>query len=449
MNLSTQPYKGARDFYPEDKRIQDYMFKKLSEVCERFGYEKYDAPILEPTDLFLAKGNQEIIDEQTYTFVDRGERSVTIRTEMTPSISRMVAGRRQELGYPLRWYSVPEMWRYERMQRGRLRQFWQLNADIFGVQGVEAEHEMICLVDRALKSFGASASMYSIRFNHRGLTNYIFAEYLGLPEAQRVAMIRLVDRMHKLDHAVFVAQAEGLLSPGQRDAGVFDRLMKVLEAKNIKDLPEEALQTDSARELMALDEMFKQDGTVKVEFDMTLMRGFDYYTGIVFEVFDVHPDNNRAMAGGGRYDGLVGMFGVEPVPTVGLGLGDVPLQLFLEVNGLLPKASSPTDVYVALVGDGLYEKSLSIVGRLRDAGLSVAVDPTGRKLDKQIKSALKKDIPFVLVVGDAELESGQLRLKNLASGAEESHSFERIVSIVADKRRSKKSKAADDDLDDL
>ena len=153
MTLSTQSYKGARDFYPEDKRLQKYIFSKMREVCEQFGYEEYDAPILEPTELFLAKGNQEIIDEQTYTFDDRGQRSVTVRTEMTPSVSRMVAGRRQELAYPVRWYSIPELWRYERMQRGRLRQFWQLNVDIFGIDGVEAEHELIVLADAILKGY--------------------------------------------------------------------------------------------------------------------------------------------------------------------------------------------------------------------------------------------------------------------------------------------------------
>ena len=155
MALSTQPYKGARDFYPEDKRLQKFMFAKLREVCERFGYEEYDAPILEPTELFASKTSDEIVNEQTYTFTDRGERSVTIRTEMTPSVSRMVAGRRQELAYPLRWYSTPNLWRYERPQRGRLREFWQPNVDVFGLAGIEAEHEVILLADQVLRAFGA------------------------------------------------------------------------------------------------------------------------------------------------------------------------------------------------------------------------------------------------------------------------------------------------------
>lgn len=436
MTLSTSSYKGARDFYPEDKRTQKYMFAKMRETCERFGYEEYDSPILEPSELFLAKGNQEIIDEQTYSFTDRGGRAVTVRTEMTPSVSRMVAGRRQELGYPLRWYSIPEVWRYERMQRGRLRQFWQLNVDIFGVSGVEAEHELIVLSDQLLKSYGATEKMFTIHVNHRGLTNFLFGEYLGFNETQRDMLIRLVDRRKKMDQAVFMAQADGIFSPSQRDAGSLERLLALLDVKVLNELPEEARATGPVRELMQLDDMLKASGVTSAVFDISLMRGFDYYTGIVFEVFDEAPENNRSMFGGGRYDGLVGMFGVEPVPTVGFGMGDVPLQNFLEVHGLLPALDAETDVYIVLAGDVTYEKSLPVVTKLREMGVNVAVDMSSRKIDKQIKNADKKNIEYVIFLGEAELASEQYRLKNLRTGLEETHGLERIVSIVCSTRKS-------------
>jgi histidyl-tRNA synthetase len=154
MNLTTQPYKGARDFYPEDKRVQKYMFGTLRRVVEGFGYEEYDAPIIEPIELYLSKTSEEIISEQTYNFMDRGGRHVTLRPEMTPSVSRMVAGKRQELSYPLRWYSIPNLWRYERPQHGRLREHWQLNVDLFGLSGIEADHETILVADSILQAFG-------------------------------------------------------------------------------------------------------------------------------------------------------------------------------------------------------------------------------------------------------------------------------------------------------
>jgi len=435
MALSTQPYKGARDFYPEDKRLQKYMFRKMREISERFGYEEYDAPILEPTDLYLAKGNQEIIDEQTYTFEDRGGRSVTIRTEMTPTVSRMVAARRQELAYPVRLYSIPNLWRYERTQRGRLREFWQYNADIFGVEGIEADHEIVVLADQILKAYGAKPDMYVIQLSSRKLIDALFGNYLGLDNTQKETLIRLVDRMKKLPYESFVAQADAILSPSQRDAGVLEQLLDLLKAVSIRQLPEDFRTHPSAIKLLQLLDMLENSMVSNAVFDITLMRGFDYYTDIVFEVADTAPENNRSMFGGGRYDGLVGMFGGESVPVTGFAMGDVTLQNFLESHDLLPKLAPETEIYVVLAGDNLYEKAQPAIAKLRDMGLNVAADNTGRKLDKQIKTADKKGIPYVVFIGEAELASGQYKLRNLAEGTEEPRSLERIVTLVKDYRK--------------
>ncbi|HSX31144.1 MAG TPA: histidine--tRNA ligase [Candidatus Saccharimonadales bacterium] len=447
MALSTQPYKGARDFYPEDKRIQKYMFKKLREVSERFGYEEYDAPILEPTDLYLSKGNQEIIDEQTYTFADRGGRSVTIRTEMTPTVSRMVAARRQELAYPVRWYSIPNLWRYERAQRGRLREFWQYNADIFGVEGVEADHEIVLLADQILQSYGAKRDMYTIYLSSRKLVDELFAEYLGLDNTQKDTLVRLIDRMKKLPYESFVAQADAILTPTQRDGGTLDRLLALLKITKLEQLPEGFAGKPSVLSLKQLLTMLQEGRVTNAKFDVTLMRGFDYYTDMVFEVFDTDPENNRSMFGGGRYDGLVGLFGVEPVPTVGFAMGDVTLQNFLESHELLPKLHTEIDAYVVLIGDTMYDRAQSVLAELRRMGLTVAVDSTGRKLDKQIKTAVKKGIHYAVFVGDAELASGQFKLRNLADGTEETHGLERIVSIAKDRRRTNETPTAGEDED--
>ena len=432
--LSTQPYKGTRDFYPEDKRIQKYMFNKWREVFELYGYEEYDAPVLEPTELYLAKGNEEIIQEQTYTFQDRGERSVTLRTEMTPSVSRLVAAKRQELPYPLRWYSMPNLYRYERPQKGRLREFWQPNVDIFGVAGIEAEQEVIQVADATLLAFGAKRDMYSIKLNNRALMDYINTVYLGLDSVQSTTLVRLIDRMNKMESAAFRGMVEAIFSPSQREAGLAEKLDKILAAKSLKDLPVEVAASEPAKKLADLVELLHLQGMSNAVYDPTLMRGFDYYTDIVFEVFDTHPDNNRAMFGGGRYDGLIGQFGVEPVPSVGFAFGDVTFQNFLETHGLLPKLPSETDVYVILIGD-VYERSIKAIQELRESGVRVAVDITGRKMDKQIKAALKMNIRYALFIGEQELESGQLKLKDLDAGKEETHSVERIVSIVKDQRR--------------
>jgi len=430
MPLSTQPYKGARDFYPEDKRLQKYMFGKLRQVVERYGYEEYDAPILEPLDIYLAKTGEEIVNEQTYVFEDRGGRKVVIRPEMTPTVSRMVAGKRQELGYPLRWYSIPNLWRYERPQRGRLREHWQLNVDMFGVKDTTAELELITLVDDIFKTFGASADMYDIRLNHRQLIDYLLRDHLKLSAAQAQSVSKLIDRLHKLKQNAFLAQLDELLDDKQRQVGIAEQLLTILKTKSLKDLPAGVLEQPATQELRTILEQLQSAGLANARFDVTLMRGFDYYTGIVFEVFDTHPDNNRSMLGGGRYDGLVGLFGVQPVPTVGFGWGDVTLANFLEIHRLVPILQAETDVSVILAGP-VAQPAQKPIAELRAAGLNVAVDLSGRKLGDQIKAADKKGVEHILIIGEAELAAGAFNLKNLQTGQEQKLTIAEVVALLA------------------
>ena len=434
MPLSTQPYKGARDFYPEDKRLQKHIFNVMRRVVESFGYEEYDSPLLEPLDLYRAKSGEEIVNEQTYAFTDRGDREVAIRPEMTPSVSRMVAAKRQELPYPLRWYSIPNLWRYERPQRGRLREHWQLNVDIFGVASIDAETEIIHVADSIMQGFGAKRHMYSISINSRKLIDFVMSQYLGLNEVQAQMMVKLIDRMHKMPHAEFVAQTSAIFSPSQRESGLPAKLLEVLSSKDLNELPEEVYTESAAAELKQLMTVLHKSGVTNAVFDPTVMRGFDYYTGIVFEIADTDPENNRSMFGGGRYDGLVGLFGVEPVPTVGFGVGDVTLANFLQSHDLLPELKPETDAYVILVGD-LHDEVQRPIHELREMGLNLAVDFSGRKIGDQIKTAVKKGIRFALILGEKELADTQYTLKNLDTGTEERHSPQRIVSIVKDHRK--------------
>lgn len=434
MPLSIQPYKGARDFYPEDKRIQNFMFGKLRQTAEQFGYEEYDAPILEPLEMYMAKSGEEIVNEQTYQFEDRGGRMVAIRPEMTPTVSRMVAARRQELGYPLRWYSIPNLWRYERPQKGRLREHWQLNVDIFGLADLSAEREIIQLGDQIMKAFGAKASMYEIRINSRPLIDYALQGYLGLDTVQTHSMIKLIDRMHKMERAAFMAQVDALCTSYQRENGLVEKLLVLLDVKKIELLPADLLVNPIVHQLHVLLNALQEVGVSNVRFDPSLMRGFDYYTGVVFEVFDTDPDNNRSMFGGGRYDGLVGLFGVDPVPTVGFGMGDVTLQNFLESHDLLPQLRSTIDVYVIQIGN-VDRQVQRIVQELRTQGIKVAVDATGRKPGQQIKVADKKGIHYALFIGERELTDEMFELRNLVTGDEERHGIARIVSLLKDYRR--------------
>lgn len=433
MSLSTQSYKGARDFYPEDMRVRNALFDTWRSVCQSFGYEEYDAPILEPVDLFAAKSGDELVNEQSYNFTDRGGREIMLRPEMTPSVSRLVAGRRQELPLPIRWFSIPSCWRYERPQKGRGREFYQLNVDLFGIEGMEAEVEMLQMVNAIMKAFGARPEMYEIRINSRQFMNYLLGSWIGLNDVEQKTVARLIDRMHKLAGPEFKGLIEASIPPTLRDTGAADKLLKVLEAKTLRDLPEDLLASDAIKELLAIVERIESAGITNLRFDITLMRGLDYYTDFVFEVFDSKPDNNRSMFGGGRYDGLVGLFGVEPIPTIGFAMSDVVLMEFLQGWNLVPSARTATEIMVIPIGDVMKDVQ-SIASELREMGVNTALDITQRKTEKQLKSAIKSGVPYVLFVGEQELQNGQYKLKNLQASTEETHSLQRIVSIIKDRR---------------
>lgn len=430
--LSSQSYRGTRDLYPEDKRIQNYIFSVWHRVAQQFGYEEYDAPLLEPFELFAAKSGQDLVNEETYQFVDRGGRNVVIRPEMTPSVSRMVAARRQELAYPVRWYSIAPFMRYERPQRGRERQFWQLNADMFGVSSLEADAEIITMADAIMKAFGATHKMYTIKVNSRQLINFVMAEYLGLDVIQAQLMIKLFDKKDKITHEEFRDQATEIFDADKSSEGL-KRIAALLSAKTMSELPSMLLESNAVKEVQQLFTILREHGVGNAIFDISLMRGFDYYTGIVFEVFDNNPQNRRSMFGGGRYDGLVGLFGVEPVATVGMAPGASTTEEFLAGHHLLPKLPSTTEVYMIVLGDAL-KGAQKLAARLRAEGVNLEVDITGRKLDKQIKTAVKKHIPFLLFVGEKELEEEIYTLKDVAEEKEQKLAFEPLVVTVKDYR---------------
>lgn len=433
MSLSTQPYKGARDFYPEDLRLQKYIFSKIRQVVERFGYEEYDAPALEPLELYLAKTGDEVVNEQTYAFTDRGDRQVALRPEMTPTVSRMVAAKRQELAYPARLYNIGSRWRYERPQKGRWRQFVQTDIDIFGADGIEAEYEVIALSNEIMRALGAKPSMYTIKLNSREFMNYVMSDYLGMDDVQRATVARLIDRIHKLSQDEFVTQLDALCTPSQRESGAVEKLLAVLQAESIDALPDNLGAHQSLAGLKQVLAMLESATITNAVFDVTVMRGLDYYTDIVFEVFDNDPENNRSMYGGGRYAGLVGLFGVEPLQAVGFAMGDAVLTEFLKGHDLVPELPTETRVYAVLVGD-VFARAQPVLRQLREDGVNVAVDMSGRDIGKQIKTADKKGIPYVLIIGQQELDSEQFTLKNLQSGKEEKHSIARIATIVQDSR---------------
>lgn len=433
-SLSTSPYKGTRDYYPQQKRVQNYIFSVWARTAKQFGYEEYGAPMLEPLEVYTAKSGEELAGEQTYRFTDRGDRQVAIRPEMTPSISRMVAAKRQEMAYPARLFSIANFMRYERPQRGREREFWQMNVDMFGANGIQADAEIIVLGFETMKAFGASTDMYTIKINSRKVIDAMMHDYLGLDPIQAPLMVKLFDRKNKISNEDFRDQAIEIFGVNAAKDGLA-KIAQLLLAKGIENLPTEIAGNEAVTELGSLFEILKKRGVSNAVFDITLMRGFDYYTGTVFEFFDTNPENNRAMFGGGRYDGLVGLFGAEPISAVGMAPGLSTTELFLESHKLLPEFASTTELYVVVLSENTLEGAYDLADRLRQEGVNVEVDFTGRKLDKQIKTAVKKQIPYVVFIGETELKEQKYSVKNTKTGDEEKLVFERLVTHVKDKRR--------------
>ncbi len=419
--LSTDSYKGVRDFYPEDLFIQNHIFDTWKRVVESFGYSEYSASILESAELYKAKSGEEIVNEQTYTFTDRGDREVTLRPEMTPTVARLVAAKERTLAFPLRWYSIPNLFRYEKPQKGRLREHWQLNVDIFGVNGNEADAEVITVAHQIMKAFGANDSDFIIKVNDRKLVNVLYEKF-GLDEENSYKVSKIIDKKDKISKSTFEASLFDIMGEKSTEFAF------LLESND--KLLDHLGENKHSRELINLIEKLEKNGVKNIAFDPTLMRGFDYYTGVVFEVFDVHPDNNRSVYGGGRYDDLLDIFGARKVPAFGFGAGDVTLKDFLSLHNLLPKYVSKTKVYICTLSSDFVDEANSIAMKLREQGVNVEVDFTEKKVGDQIKTANKHGIPFTLVVGENEVKTGVYPLKNLESGEEKKVRLEEIVGIV-------------------
>ncbi|PCI30086.1 histidine--tRNA ligase [Candidatus Wolfebacteria bacterium] len=390
-NLSTEPYKGVRDFYPESQSIQNYITDVWKATVESFGYQEYNASILEPSDLYRAKTGEEIVNEQTYTFTDRGDREVTLRPEMTPTVARMIAKKRKELSFPLRWYSTPNLFRYERPQRGRLREHTQLNVDFFGIDTIDAEIELISIASTLLTNFGMSPEQFEIRINDRAGMSKAFSE-MGLSDDQTYKMYKLLDRKKKIDN--FDEEAEKIIGAP-------------LDLSKVKSIA-----------VTKLIRQLNEIGITNVKYDPSIIRGFDYYTGIIFEVFDTSSENNRSLFGGGRYDNLLDIFGVDPVPTVGFGMGDVTIRDVLDTYGLLPEVISTTDLSICVTKPEYRDFATLLAKDVRAQGVNVSVNYSNKKVGDQIRYADNKKIPYITCIGDDEVKGETFKIKELATGKE-------------------------------
>ena len=414
--LSVLPYKGTRDFYPQEMRLRNWFFGCIRDALETACFEEYEGPMLESLDLYAAKSGEELAKEQTYNFADRGGRNLAIRPEMTPTVARMVAGRMGELNYPLKWFSIANMYRYERPQRGRLREFWQLNVDIFGCDTFEADLDVLQSAIAVLRAFGADESMFRVHINNRRFFNDVIAA-IACTDAEGAKRIsKVVDRRNKVTRDAYTA-ALAQLGLGDEQIARIDELYGMTVSEATALCPD----SEGAKELVALFDALAKCGLDRYcVFDFGIIRGLDYYTGTVFEVFDLAPENNRAMFGGGRYDNLVGLFVKNArISGVGYGMGDVTLENFLTTHGLVPDLDNQgTKVLVTRFDDVPYENYTKLTTTLQQAGIPTALYLGSKKFGKQIDYAVRGHYSHVLIMGGDELAAGTVKLKNLCTREE-------------------------------
>ncbi|MDD5468465.1 MAG: histidine--tRNA ligase [Anaerolineales bacterium] len=401
--------KGTRDFYPEEMAARTWLYQKLRRVSERFGYQEYEGPMLELVELYAAKSGEELVNEQSFVFPDRGGELIALRPELTLTLSRMVAQRQRQLVYPLRWWSFGPFWRYERPQKGRSREFFQWNVDLIGVDTPAADAELIAIIATFFNEVGLSPCLVGIGINDRQLITTEL-EALSIPDGLRPAVFRLIDRREKLPPPDWAAYARDL---GLNDTQ-FTRLQELLADGELWK------KSNSLRSLFAALEAYGVSNYAR--YDPSIIRGLDYYTSTVFEAKELTGDIRRSILGGGRYDNLLEAVGGEPLPGTGFAMGDVVITLILKQYGCLPPDLGKTtaQVLVTTFDEASSAASITLAMELRQAGLDVLGYPRATPLSKQIKFADRVGVNYILILGPDEIKNGVVTLKDLRSGEQRS-----------------------------
>lgn len=428
-----QSLPGFREFYPDAFARRNHLFRLWRQAANTYGFQEYDAPVLEPLELYKTKSGDEI-EAQLFSFTDKGGREVALRPEMTPTVCRLVGEKANALKRPIKWFSIAEFYRYERMQKGRGRCFFQLNADIFGEAGVEAETELIALLIQCFGTFGLTAEDFYVRLSDRNLWFY-YLEALGFNEVQTRGILGAIDKYEKLGDDAFkvYTETQGALDPEKKE-----KILAFLKVKSLAALEEILVSIADEKIAARLADWRKLLGNLSamglggfVEVDLGVVRGLAYYTGFVFEAFD-RKGELRALAGGGRYDSLIGKLGYSDMPAVGFGIGDMTFALLLEQRGLTPVVSQSTDVYAVIGGETERAAAFADIQALRAAGFRVDYPLKDVAFGKQFKAAGESGAKLALIYGGEELAKGVVKIRDLGARTEMDVPRDQVALTVRD-----------------
>ena len=427
--MQTKALPGFRDFYPEDLALRTYIFETWRAVATRYGFEEYDGPPLEPLDLYTAKSGDEIVG-QLYNFTDKGDRAVALRPEMTPTLARMVASQAGKLRKPIRWFSIPQLFRYERQQRGRLREHFQLNCDLIGEAGPLGDAELIALAVDIMRAFGLGPQDVRVRLSDRRVLTAIL-QGRGVPVSAMGKAFEYIDKVERMRKGQL---EEYGFRPEVFAPATVDDLYEVSQIRGWDQLEKELGKSPEVSETADNLRQVRQSLVAMglgnfIDADLTIVRGLAYYTGTVFELFDAGR-TLRAICGGGRYDDLLEAVGGVQMPAVGFGMGDVVLGELLRDRARMPAGRSSIDVFIAFISRDEVSHVVRLAHELRDAGLRVEYALSTQPVGKQLKLADARKAKVAVVVGPDEWARGEVMMKDLRSGSQESIPANSLVNTI-------------------
>ncbi|MFX1477442.1 MAG: histidine--tRNA ligase [Promethearchaeota archaeon] len=433
--FSKEPLRGMKDYYPSDLREYNWIIDTLRDIAERYGYEEYETPQIEPIEIFAAKSSEELVNEQSFIVEKKkGERLILI-PELTPSLARMVAKKSQELRKPIRWFSIPKCFRYERPQRGRLREFKQPNFDILGEESLYGDLEIFSIIVDIFSEFGATSEQFQIYYNSRRFMDSVLKILLKIDDEKLPLVYKVLDKSGKMDEDEF----DEYLGDTFQDEVIRQGISKLKDANNVVELlnrfddtPDEFYNSEGYLEIIKFGKLLTEVGISDYcTFSSSTVRGLDYYTGIVYEIFDTGKENKRSIFGGGRYDDLLSLYSDEKVTGTGFGMGIYTLYLFLETYDLIPEDIKERDysdtIYVASINEDVAIYALELARVVREEDFPCIIDYRFNNLKNQIKKASELGVMVTLIVGPDEMEKNKVTVKNMISEEQKTISIDELI----------------------
>jgi len=438
--ISTNPYKGTKDFFPYEQLVQNFIFDKWKKVATSHSFEEYQTPIIEPSEIYEAKSGEDVGNKELFTFTDLADRKLCLRPEMTPSVTRIVAAKYKEFPKPIKYFSIGSFYRNERPQKGRNREFWQINADIFGDSSIYSDIEILVLALDIMKEFGAPQSSYTLYLNHRKLLDNFYAE-LGFSSETKIKVTRIIDKFEKLSIPAFHSELSNYLDTDK--IKILEKFL-TLNLNEIKNVFPSLGESQGFKELEKIINTLNSLGYINnISFKPSLVRGFDYYDGLVFEVFDNNPENNRSLFGGGRYNGLASIFGQNNFPAVGFAVGNETFRIFLENWNLIPEAKNlikKKQISIFAVrnsGDKnqneiLLNQVFIIANEIRNLCPNINLDTIlePKSPSSGLDYTSNKNYDFALIIGDDEINEKKITIKQMDTGSQKTLTLHELISFL-------------------